>query len=572
FGYVIIPVIVPLDKSPEIFLAESKDFSVVYDVLNALRAHDDAMDVEFERIRNNGSSEKIIIDGGKPPFEHADKSTQISLEFLLRWDDVKNKMYARIVEHLGNKLYWIQWAEKIKNIVERHTKRIHEIISVKSPAQNAFNKFLQSLQKNLNPSVTKNDAVDMLAQHLVTRPVFEALFGNKSFAQNNPVSIAMQKILDELDKDGMNKDHEVFEKLYNQVRDQCNVTDNPKTKQEIITRLYDSFFRLALPTTAQKLGIVYTPVEVVDFILNSVNDVLQKNFGKTFSNKNVHILDPFTGTGTFITRLIQSGLIDKKILPYKYQNEIHANEIVLLAYYIAAVNIENTFNSANLTTYLPYNLICFTDTFQTYENDENTDTQTAFYQLRGPLEKNSERINNQLEKKIQIIIGNPPYSVGQRSANDNAQNNYYAKIEQKISETYAANTQATNKNSLYDSYIKAFRWASERIKDGGIIGFVTNAGWLDGAAMDGLRKCFVKEFSEIYVFNLRGNQRTQGEISRREGGKIFGSGSRAPIAITILVKNNSDGDAKIFYCDIGDYLNREQKLSRIAEFKSVLNE
>ena len=572
FGYIIIPVVIPISKDPDQILASS-EFKEVWQIINALRAHDERIDIWIEQIRmkqKNKSENKNSDDEPTEGEEHLIAGTT-NLADILLFDEMHDKIFARMVDFVGNPRYWTEWAIRIKNIVERHTKRIKEIISVPGSARTAFIEFHCGLQKNLNPSVTENEVVDMLAQHLVTRPVFEALFDSKSFAQNNPVSIAMQKILDELDKDGMNKDHEIFEKLYNQVRDQCKVTDNPKTRQEIITRLYDSFFRLALPTTAQKLGIVYTPVEVVDFILNSVNDVLHKNFGKTFSDKNVHILDPFTGTGTFITRLLTSGLIDKNILKYKYQNEIHANEIVLLAYYIAAVNIENTFNSTNLN-YLPYNLICFTDTFQTYENDEKTDTQTAFYQMRGPLEKNSERINDQLEKKIQIIIGNPPYSVGQRSANDNAQNNYYAKIEQKISETYAANTTATNKNSLYDSYIKAFLWASDRIGDSGIIGFVTNAGWLDGAAMDGLRKCFVKEFSEIYIFNLRGNARTQGEIRRKEACNVFGSGSRAPIAITILVKNQTEGDAKIFYCDIGDYLSREQKLEKISAFKSVLNE
>ena len=316
--------------------------------------------------------------------------------------------------------------------------------------------------------------------------------------------------------------------------------------------------------TVERLGIVYTPVEVVDFILRSVNDVLQKNFGKTLSDRNIHVLDPFTGTGTFITRLIQSGLIRQRDLLRKYQNELHANEIILLAYYIAAINIENAFHdAANLQDFFPFDGICLTDTFEMYERDE---IETLF-----ALEENSERVDEQKQTKIKVIVGNPPYSVGQRSANDNAQNNFYPRLENRISDTYAKKTNATNKNSLYDSYIKAFRWAGDRI-DEGIIGFVTNAGWIDGAAMDGLRKCFENEFSAIYVFNLRGNQRTQGEISRREGGKIFGSGSRAPIAITILVKAAHEGSAKIFYRDIGDYLSREEKLAEIKRVGTVLND
>lgn len=189
------------------------------------------------------------------------------------------------------------------------------------------------------------------------------------------------------------------------------------------------------------------------------------------------------------------------------------------------------------------------------------------------LEENAERVHEQKETEIKIIIGNPPYSVGQKSANDNAQNNFYPKLEQRISDTYAAGTNATNKNSLYDSYIKAFRWASDRIKDSGVIGFVTNAGWIDGAAMDGMRNCFVNEFSEVYVFNLRGNARTQGELRRREKDNVFGQGSRAPIAITILVKNpQHNGDAQIHYLDIGDYLSRDEKLARIKNLRTVLSD
>ena len=566
YGYIIIPVIIPIDKDPGKVLETSK-FKEIWQIINALRANDERIDTWIEQIRMRRNSGEDIISEGDKHLIVADAETdeEIDIQGLLAFDELRDKIYARMIELVGTR-YWTEWAQRVKTIVERHTARIKEIISVEGDARNAFYSFVDGLHKTINPSISVNDAVDMLAQHLVTRPIFEALFDDNSFAKNNPVSISMQNILDELDKDGLNKDREIFSELYAQVRDKCDVATNAKQRQEIIIRLYDSFFKLALPTTAQKLGIVYTPVEVVDFILNSVNDVLQKNFGKTFSDKNVHILDPFTGTGTFITRLIESGLIERNQLKRKYKNEIHANEIVLLAYYIAAVNIETTFNERR-KVYRPFKGICFTDTFQTYEDDDRDALISDRFQ------KNSERIKNQIETPINVIIGNPPYSVGQRSANDNAQNNYYKKLEGRIAETYAAGTDATNKNSLYDSYIKAFRWASDRIGNSGVIGFVTNAGWLDGAAMDGMRNCFVKEFSEVYVFNLRGNQRTQGEMSRREGGKIFGSGSRAPIAITILVKNPEHiGDAHIHYLDIGDYLSRDEKLSRIQNLRTVLSD
>ncbi|MEI7696400.1 MAG: type ISP restriction/modification enzyme, partial [Chlorobium sp.] len=347
--------------------------------------------------------------------------------------------------------------------------------------------------------------------------------------------------------------------------------DNAAGKQRIIIELYDKFFKTAFPGMVEKLGIVYTPVEVVDFIIHSVNDLLKKEFGRTLADENVHILDPFSGTGTFITRLLQSGLIGQRELEHKYQHEIHANEIVLLAYYIAAVNIENAFHDmmGDGTPYKAFDGICLTDTFQLGE----TDASAVLFSEMFP--QNSERVSAQKKTPLRVIIGNPPYSVGQKSANDNAQNQSYTKLDGRIAATYAKGSAATSIKALYDAYIKAFRWSTDRLdpENGGIIAFVSNGAWLDGNGMDGLRQCLQKEFSSIWVFNLRGNQRTRGELSRKEGGKIFGSGSRTPIAITLLVKNPGKpaGKATIHYVDIGDYLNREEKLAIIIKYHSVGN-
>ncbi|EBV3304355.1 damage-inducible protein, partial [Salmonella enterica subsp. enterica serovar Enteritidis] len=296
----------------------------------------------------------------------------------------------------------------------------------------------------------------------------------------------------------------------------------------IIVELYDKFFRNAFPRMTERLGIVYTPVEVVDFIIHSVNDILQSEFGQTLGSDGVHIIDPFTGTGTFITRLLQSGLISKEQLQDKYRGQIHANEIVLLAYYIAAINIEAVYHSIVGGAYQPFEGICLTDTFQLYEKDDL---------VSELLVDNSARRSRQKALDIRVIIGNPPYSAGQANANDNNANIAYPLLDSRIRDTYAEHSTATLKNALYDSYIRAIRWASDRIGDSGVIGFVTNAGFTDSNSADGLRKCLADEFSSIYVFHLRGNQRTSGELSRKEGGKIFGSGSRAPIAISLLVKN-----------------------------------
>lgn len=568
FGYVIVPIIVPSvvnGETKKFFEENNEKYATIYEVARMLGAHDETMNVEIERLQATGKSTKIKILR-TPEFD----AEQTNLPF----DIFQTELIAQVVNHAGNKNYWLDWAQKVSVIVQRHTQRIKEIIAVKdSPQAAAFQIFLDDLHKIINPAITAADAVDMLAQHLITRPVFEALFENYSFAQSNAVSKSMQKILYQLDKTGLQYERAELKDFYDKVKDSCRNMGDAANRQKIIVSLYDSFFKMALPLTVQKLGIVYTPVEVVDFILNSVNDVLKKEFNRSISDENVHILDPFTGTGTFITRLIQSGLIQPKDLLRKYQYELHANEIVLLAYYIAAINIENSFHSVAATDeYQNFNGICLTDTFQSYENAENKNIYLSNFE--NPLRENSALIKKQLDTKIEIIVGNPPYSVGQKSANDNAQNTSYKKLEKRIADTYAAGTAATNKNSLYDSYIKAFRWASDRIDGGGIIAFVTNAGWLDGAAMDGLRNCFANEFSTIYVYNLRGNKRTMGELQRKERESIFGQGTRAPITIAILVKNPAatNSKAKIFYAQVGDYLTKQGKLDAVRNMKTVLTD
>lgn len=401
----------------------------------------------------------------------------------------------------------------------------------------------------------------MLAQHLVTKPVFDALFEEYSFAKHNPISQAMQGVLDALHQHHLSKEADTLEKFYASVRQRAAGINNAQGKQKIIVELYDKFFRNAFPKMTERLGIVYTPVELVDFILHSVNHLLKTEFSQTLGGKGVHIIDPFTGTGTFITRLIQSGLIKPDELPHKYKHEIHANEIVLLAYYIAAINIEAAYHSEVFDEYTPFEGICLTDTFQLYEKDDL---------VEALLEDNSARRRRQKKLDIRVIVGNPPYSKGQGDANDNNANLAYPYLDAKIRDTYAALSRGQNKNGLYNQYVRAIRWASDRLGDAGIIGFVTNGGWIDGIAESGIRQCLVDEFSSLYVFHLRGDQRTSGETSRKEGGKIFGSGSRAPIAISLLVKNPKVQDrCQIYFHDIGDYLNRDQKLEKIVRYVSV---
>ena len=580
YGYIIIPIIVPINKTPEEALDEDKNFDVVWSVLNALRAHDDRFNAEINKIElNKGKSKRILVgrvggnDGGNGDNggHGVNEDPAAYIQQNLHFDELQGAIYARMVKKVGSRHYWEQWAKDIADIAARHKARIETLIHTDADHKKAFQKFMQGLRKNLNPSLAEEDAIEMLSQHIITRPVFEALFENYDFVKNNTVSQSMQKILDLLDEDGMDKDQAQLEKFYASVKQRCEGVDNAEGKQKIITELYEKFFKVALPKTVGKLGIVYTPVEVVDFILHSVNDVLKKEFNRSLSDENVHILDPFTGTGTFITRLLQSGIIKEKDLIRKYTKELHANEIVLLAYYIASINIENAFHDLMKgDDFTSFDGICLTDTFQLGEDSAKGESM-----FTDVFPQNSIRVLNQQHTPIRVIVGNPPYSVGQTSANDNAQNESYPHLESRLASSYVAKTNATNKNALYDSYIKAFRWASDRIDEehGGVIGFVSNAGWLDGAAMDGMRACLESEFTSIYVFNLRGNARTQGETRRREAGNVFGGGSRTPVSITILVKNPKQEKEKadIFYHDIGDYLSQEDKLAIIADFKSCMS-
>ncbi|WP_420287321.1 type ISP restriction/modification enzyme [Flavobacterium psychrophilum] len=582
YGYIIIPVIVPSDIEADKALDDNKRYAVVWTVLNALRAHDDRFNATVNKIElNKKRPEQIIVGGaeyafdadGNPLRKDFDPSNSTGNEFAeqlaIQFEHLQNVVFAKMVTKVGDKRYWEQWAKNVAEIAERQIIRINKLITEDKKHQQTFANFLAGLQKNINPSITQQESVEMLSQHIITKPVFDALFSGYSFVQNNPISVSMQTMLDLLEEKTIDEDAQTLNKFYESVKLRASDIDNAEGKQRIIIELYDKFFKTAFPKMVEKLGIVYTPVECVDFIIHSVNDILQKEFNRSLSDENIHILDPFTGTGTFITRLLQSGLISKEDLLRKYQNEIHANEIVLLAYYIAAVNIENAFHDAiENKDYIPFDGICLTDTFQLGETDHADKLFTEMFP------QNSERVAKQKKAPLRVIIGNPPYSVGQNSTDDNAQNQKYEKLENRIANTYAKETKAKNKNSLYDSYIKSFRWSSDRLdKNGGIICFISNGSWLDVNNADGFRKSLEKEFTSIYVFNLRGNQRTSGELSRKEGGKIFGSGSRTPISITLLVKNPEKQNAKgtIHYHDIGDYLSQNDKLNIIKDFKSFSN-
>jgi predicted helicase len=575
YGYIIIPVVIPDGIKPEEALNDNERYKVVWTVLNALRAHDDRFNATINKIDLNKKRPKQIIVGtsdntGEGDEPRGSEELKVPQDKQLEiYTELQNAIFAKLVEKVGEREYWgEQWAKEVESIVKQQIVRITRLVNENGSHQQVFNEFLVALHKNINPSLTKIQAIEILAQHIITKPIFEALFEGYSFSKNNVVSVSMQNMVDLIEALDETEDTSALDKFYSYVKRRASGIDNSEAKQNIIKELYETFFKAAFPKMVEKLGIVFTPVEVIDFIIHSVDDVLKKEFNRSLTDENVHILDPFTGTGTFITRLLQSGLIETKDLKRKYEKEIFANEIVLLAYYIAAVNIENTYHDlSNSNNYESFEGIALTDTFQLNETQEDK----LFPEV---LAKNSERVERQKNTPIQVIIGNPPYSIGQKSANDNSQNQKYPTLDARIASTYAKLSSAGLNKSLYDAYIKAFRWSTDRLdKTGGIIAFVSNGAWLDGNSTDGFRKSIEKEFTAIYVFNLRGNARTSGEQRRKEKGNIFGEGSRTPIAITLLVKNPDvkTEKATIHYHDIGDYLDQKEKLKIVSEFKIFTN-
>lgn len=579
YGYIILPIAVPASQDPATALNDNKKYKVVWDVLQALRAHDDRFEAMINKIDLDKNANKTIdvigVSAGDPNQEPGSTNTEQATEALFTMANAaewENAIFARMVNKVGDRRYWEDWATDVKDIADRQVTRINTILDGpdRRPAEE-FEVFLQGLRGNLNDGITRADAVDMLVQHLITKPVFNALFEDYDFTGHNPVSKVMDSMLTLLDAYNLDSETAHLEEFYRSVRVRAEGITDAAGKQKIITELYERFFKLAFPRVAESLGIVYTPMEVVDFILRAVNDALKEHFNASITDEGVHVLDPFTGTGTFIVRLLQSGLITPQDLLRKYTHELHANEILLMAYYIAAINIEATFHALQQDAaqaegqdpealgYEPFDGIVLTDTFQMTEDGDVLDTRV--------FTSNSDRVTEQNALDIRVIIGNPPYSVGQTSGNDNNANQKYPTLDESIRTTYAAQSTATNKNSLYDSYIRAIRWASNRVLSsphGGIVCYVSNGGYIDGNTADGLRKTLTTEFHDIYVYNLRGNARSAGEMRRKEKDNIFGEGSKTTVAILLLIKRPEPvTSAMLHYKDIGDYLDRTQKLALV---------
>ena len=566
YGYIVLPVAIAAGVDPAAALNDNERFAPVWGVLRALRSHDDRFDAEINQIDLNKQPPPRVIFSGDSADGH-DGQTLPDLPFP-PLDLPPGAIYAKIVDKCGDRKYWETWAKDVAAIFARLVLRIDALLVNPDHAAlgDWFDAFHEELRVSINESITRDGAIDMMAQHILTRPVFEALFEGYDFAGGNPVARALDGLRRDFGEFGLENEVRDLEPFYESVRLRARGLDNSRARQRVLMELYENFFVTALKKDAERLGIVYTPVEIVDFILASANHVLVEEFGRSLSDAGVHVLDPFTGTGIFLARLLESTIIRDADLLRKYREELHANEIILLAYYIAAIHIEEAFRGrrGSDADYEPFGGIVFTDTFNLHTE------RTGF--PKEWLPDNSERAERQQKLPIQVIVGNPPWSAGQRSSADDNPNVDYLELEQRVADTYAVRSTATLKSSLYDTYKMAIRWASDRIGDQGLVAFVTNGSWIDGNVDSGLRACLADEFTSIHVVNLRGNQRTQGERSRREGGKVFGQGSRAPVAITLLVRNPAAAHqgCRIRYHDIGDYRKREEKLAILSQAGSIV--
>lgn len=564
-GYIVLPVFIPAGMMPEESLNNSQTFDVVWKVLQALRSHDERIEAyvnsfQFRKKKDGKGTGIGQTARGGDGTETVDGDGQLQIDFSER---LAEAIYTKAVDKVGTRIYWDSWAEDVAHIAEHHIEQINDAIASDDVARRGFDSFIKGLRDSLNPGISESDAIEMVAQHMITLPVFDALFGDFEFARSNPVSIAITEFLKQLSAHGVGdmsrEDEAALDALYSSVSRRAKMARTDNGRQALIKNLYEEFFRKAFKATTDKLGIVYTPDEIIDYILHTTDRVLRREFGKSLADEGVHILDPFAGTGSFTARLIEDKtLIPDDRLPQKYANELHSNEILLLAYYIMVVNIEYAYH-ARTGEYKEFQGALLTDTFQMTEKQNRID-ELFFVD-------NSLRQLEQADLDITVIVGNPPYSAGQMNANDNNANESYPTLDGRIQRTYSARARTNNKRQMMDSYIRAFRWASDRIGSSGVICFISNGGWLRSEMGAGIRQCFTEEFNTIFVYDLRGHKqfrRMTKEQMAAEGDNVFDSGSTAAIAITLLVKNpDSQEKGVVRYSDIGLHKALREKLDAI---------
>ncbi|GAA7368918.1 hypothetical protein ID0617_09910 [Helicobacter pylori] len=572
-GYIILPI--ALEESEIQNLDEAvnnTNFKNIWKVIKALRSHDPSLVDEAtfrEKIKIFGSDDNNEANQDDEELqkdktdktEQDPKQAQKTLFDAILLQDLADAVYNVMPTKLGDRNYWENFAKKTGNIARTLNNRLKDIFE-KNPE--FFHDFLDSLRGNIHSNIKEDEALDMITSHIITKPVFDAIFGDNI---KNPISKALDKMVQKLSTLGLQGETKDLKNLYESVKTEAVRTKSQKSQQELIKNLYNTFFKEAFRKQSEKLGIVYTPIEVVDFILRATNGILKKHFNTDFNDKNITIFDPFTGTGSFIARLLskENGLISDEALKEKFDKNLFAFDIVLLAYYIALINITQAAQNRD-SSLKNFKNIALTDSLDYLEEKNAKGVIPGFEDL-----KENQEIKSTIEKQnIRVIIGNPPYSAGAKSENDNNQNLSHPELEKRVYEKYGKNSSSkASGNTTRDTLIQSIYMASELLKDKGVLGFVVNGGFIDAKSGDGFRKRVVQDFAHLYVLNLRGNARTSGEERKKEGDGIFDSGSRATIAIIFFVKDARIKDGAIHYYDIGDYLKREEKLNKLASFENL---
>ncbi|EMH09091.1 DEAD/DEAH box helicase [Helicobacter pylori] len=568
-GYIILPIALKESEIKNLDEAvKNTNFQNIWKVLKALRSHDSSLVDEAifkEKIKIFGSDDTSNLDDEeelqKDKTEQSDpKQAQKTLFDAILLQDLANAVYNVMPTKLGDRNYWENFAKKTGNIAKTLNNRLKELFG-KNPE--IFDNFLTSLRGNIHQNIKEEEALDMIISHIITKPIFDAIFGDNI---QNPIAKALDKMVLKLSDLGLEGETKDLKNLYESVKTEAARAKSQKSQQELIKNLYNTFFKEAFRKQSEKLGIVYTPIEVVDFILRATNGILKKHFNTDFNDQNITIFDPFTGTGSFIARLLskENDLISDEALKEKFQNHLFAFDIVLLSYYIALINITQAAQNRD-SSLKNFKNIALTDSLDYLEEKSDKGVIPGFEDLK----ENKEIKNTLADQKIQVIIGNPPYSSGAKSENDNNQNLTHPKLEKWVYETYGKNSTAQNKNSTRDTLIHSIRMASDLLKDKGVLGFVVNGSFIDSKSADGFRKCVAKEFSHLYALNLRGNARTSGEERKKQGDGIFDSGSRATVAVIFFVKDTNAPNHTIFYYEVEDYLTREAKLNLLAGFENL---
>ena len=461
---------------------------------------------------------------------------------------------------------WHTAVAEFKEMVPALGRRLAELIAEQHETNArfaaAFTDFYEQCRAAINLNLSAAAVEEMLIQHLLTERIFRTIFDNPDFTRRNIIAREIENVIEVLIQNAFSRDEflKPLNPFYTAIENAATLCKDFSQKQHFLNTVYEQFFQGFSVEVADTHGIVYTPQPIVDFMVNSVEHILETEFNRSLSDTGVHIIDPFVGTGNFIVRLMQD--IQGPMLEEKYKNELHCNEILLLPYYIASLNIEHEYFQRT-RTYRPFEGIALADTFELLE-----ERQTRLF-----TQENTERVERQKAADMFVVIGNPPYNVGQVNENDNNKNRKYKTVGTLVRETYSRDSKATNKNALSDPYVKAILWASKRVGEEGVVAFVTNNGFLDGIAFDGMRKHLAQDFTKIYHIDLKGNARTSGERRRKEGGNVFDDQIRVGVGITFLIKKAgmTSEAADVWIYSVDDYLKAREKQKFLTDFEDYTN-